>query len=161
MLASARLEALATLDWALGFTTTFPAFDAGPAVELLEARENRRGAPTLRPPDDVERMRGLAGLWYWRSQTRGFHDGLFPLPQGVTLEQLDEAVREAAIGAVADGMIPATIDDDLPACGKSFARLTDAEWRHVNSTTVQRLFALNRLCSHAPGNDWDATRLAV
>lgn len=161
MLANARLEALATLGWALGFVPTLPPCDASPAVEILAALENAKGTPTLRPREEIDRIRDIAGLWHWRSQTQGFRAGVWPPPAGVGIRQLDEAIRDAAAGAVADGMITTMIDGDMPAMGKAYRDLTDAEWRQVSTTTTQRLHALNWICGYAPGNDWEATPLTI
>src|SRR5215208_842862 len=157
MLATVRLEALAALSWALGYAAEFPPFDAGPAPALLDALATSTHVPALRPREEMERMRTAAELWHWRSRTRAFRDGVWPLPAGVTHEQLDRAVREAAEKAAADGLIAAPVEGDFPARGKAYRRLGDAEWRQVNTTTVQRHHALNWLCGRAPGNDWEAT----
>ena len=160
MLATARLEALAALGWALDLLPELPPCDAEPSPEILTALENA-GTVTLRARDHIERMRDIAGFWYWRSQTRAIRDGLWSPPEGVTMKQLDDAVLEATAGALADGLISTTIDGDVAARGKAFRALTGTEWRQVNTTTTQRLHALNWLCGYAPGNEWDATPLTI
>ncbi|HEX2780073.1 MAG TPA: DUF4272 domain-containing protein [Gemmatimonadaceae bacterium] len=161
MLAITRLEALRTLAWSLGALPDLPPFDADPSTAVLDALQGTDGTLSLRPREEIERMRELAGLWFWRSRTRALRDGLWPLPAGVTHAQLDDAVRDAAAGAVADGMIASAIDGDLPAKGKAYRALGAAEWRQVSTTTNQRLHALNWLCGRAPENDWERTPLEV
>lgn len=160
-LAIARLEALRTLAWSLGALPKLGPFDADQSTAVLDVMAGLTATLSLRPREEIEREREVAGLWFWRDQTRAFRDGLWPLPPGVTHAQLDAGVREAAAGAVADGMLVSSIDGDLPAKGKAYRALGADEWRQVSKTTNQRLQALNWLCGRAPGNDWDLTPLEV
>lgn len=161
LLAIARLEALRTLAWSLGALADLPPVDADPSAAMIDAMQGRGDALALRPREEIERMRELTGLWFWRSRTRAFRDGLWSLPPGVTHAQLDDAVRDAVSGAVAEGMLASAIEGDLPAKGKAYRALSDAEWRQVSTTTNQRLHALNWLCGRAPGNDWERTPLEM
>ena len=51
----------------------------------------------------------------------------------------------------------ACIEEDFPANGKAYRKLSAQEWSEVRSVTFERHIALNWLCGYSLGNEWDQT----
>ena len=162
-----RVEAAQMLLWALSAIEEIPPFDTPADHEIL--KQHPGGSVTefieraaLRPRDEIEWARGIAELWHWRSRTRQLIErgDVPPVSEQLTdagIGSFDDIVRMTARRAYNEHSLPACIDDDFPARGKAYRKLSDEEWSEVRSITAERHFALNWLCGHAPQNDWDQT----
>jgi len=160
-----RMECAATLMWALGMLGGFPQFDEKTDPELLKSVPKEGAArwiesTRLRSGDELKAKRGLAESWHWRSRTRQLivegrpFQGVGQSPQ---FRSYDDIIRSFAKSLKDAGTFSQTIGEDFPAKGKAYRDLTEDEWSVVRSITVERHFALNWLCGHAPGNRWDET----
>lgn len=165
--ASWRIEAVQILLWALNFVEEVPAYDTQADHALLkthlrtEVPEILRTA-TLRPTAEIDRARSIAEFWHWRSRTRQLieegRDFVDPtITQKRGFKTLDDIIRFSANEAHKKGTFSSVIDEDFPAFGKAYRRLTAEEWTCIRSVTMERHFALNWLCGYAPGNRWDET----
>ena len=70
-----RVESAVVLMWALRMINEFPAFDAQTNPEILKKIQDEfllkfTGSEELLPTYVLERQRGVAELWHWRSRTR-------------------------------------------------------------------------------------------
>jgi hypothetical protein len=165
--ASWRIEAAQSLMWALGMLPELPSYDTGASQDLLKQMPSRDLAPfittaRLRKQSELDRARGTAEFWHWRSRTRELIERGDALPddgsrQSMGFHSYDDIVRFSARNAAQKGTIPPCIGDDFPAKGKAYRDLTDEEWRVVRSITAERHLALNWLCGYAPDNKWDET----
>lgn len=147
-------EAAVCVAWALSLAE-LPGWDqeADPGA-LLALAPGNLAAARLRPPGELERLRSLAELWHWRSRTRQLQeDGYAPRPGQ---PGLDEIVRLTAEMAASRGDVPCA-DGDLLVRGRPYRELDAAEWGRMASIALERHRALNWLCGHAPGNDWERT----
>lgn len=165
--ASWRVEAFQVLLWALELIPEMPPYDMKADHALLKAHircqpQEFLERVSLRRPAEIDRARGTAELWHWRSRTRqlieegrDFVDPTITKARGFKTH--DDIVRFTAKKAHEQGIIPAAIDEDFPAFGKAYRSLTSAEWFCIRSITKERHFALNWLCGYAPGNKWDDT----
>ncbi len=162
-----RTEALQTLLWAVGVAPEILPYDV-PATDapLKQFRgddlDKALASSKLRPSDELERARSIAELWHWRARTRQLVErGETPTqtPQTVAagIRTFDDIVRASAKMAAKKGMIPTTIDDDFPLCGKPYRDAPDHEFSLAQSIAMERHFALNWLCGFAPGGRWDET----
>lgn len=116
----------------------------------------------LREQSEIDRARDVAELWHWRSRTRQLSEEgrLWPADEklhAAGFRSFDDVVRFTARSAAKEGTIPAPIDEDFPAKGKAYRDLSEQEWSEVRSIALERHFALNWLCGHAPANRWDET----
>lgn len=162
-----RLESARVLAWALGLLVELPCYDTQADLDELKAIPHERidwfvKSAILRPQTEIDRARDVAELWHWRSRTRQLIEERGPFPTREPIEaggyrSFDDVVRVAAQKSHEKGDIPAPIDVDFPAKGKAYRDLTANEWSEVQSITMERHFALNWLCGHAPRNRWDET----
>jgi hypothetical protein len=163
--ASWRLEAAQVLMWALELIPGLPPYDTQASNDLLRnipKLPELLGEAKLRDESTIDKARDLAELWHWRSRTRQlieagdvFRGG--PKAEAAGMRTYDDIVRVTSRIAAENNEISQPIDEDFPAKGKAYRDLTDNEWNEVRSITVERHFALNWLCGHAPGNAWDET----
>ena len=160
-----RMESAVVLMWALRMIDEFPVFDTQSNPELLKQIQDEyllkfTGGDELLPVDVLERQRGIAELWHWRSRTRELIERGDKIPPEIAklgLPSYDKIIEMSANAALKSGDIPRIIDNDFVACGKAFRDLTDEEWQGVRSVTIERHYAMNWLCGYAPGNKWDRT----
>lgn len=164
--ASWREESLQVLLWSLGEISSLPHYDTQVDREIFaevspDQYAKFHAKARLRERSEIESQRDLAELWHWRSRTRQLsEDGppLTPSPEMLEngLRSYDDIVRMTAGSAHSDGLIPIA-DLDFQVLGKAYRDLTDHEWSLVRSITMERHFALNWLCGHAPNHAWDET----
>ena len=69
----------------------------------------------------------------------------------------DDIVRLTARKSSENGRLPACIEEDFPAKGLAYRKLSPQDWSEVRSITIERHFALNWLCGYARANEWDET----
>jgi hypothetical protein len=163
--ASWRVESAVVLMWALRMIDEFPAFDTQTTPEVLKKIQDEyllkfTGGEELLPADVLERQRGIAELWHWRSRTRELIERGDKIPPEIAklgLTSYDKIIEMSASEALKSGDIPRVIDNDFVACGKAFRDLTVEEWQDVRSVIIERHYAMNWLCGYAPGNKWDRT----
>ncbi|MBW3542777.1 MAG: DUF4272 domain-containing protein [Planctomycetes bacterium] len=165
--ASWRMEAALVLMWALGLVPEMPPYDTSADHDLL--KEFPKPDVTtfvrtarLRDLAEIDRARGTAELWHWRSRTRELIErgDAFPADDRVAaagFRSYDDVVRFSAQKAAEKGTMPPCIDDDFPAKGKAYRDLTEMQWSEVRSIANERHHALNWLCGYAPDNRWDDT----
>jgi len=162
-----RKESAVALMWALGLLPELPAYDTVATAEILKQIPSRDGAAfvksaRLREQAELERARGTAELWHWRSRTRQLIERGDAFPADAKMHasgfrSYDDIVRFTARKAAQEGTIPPCIAEDFPASGKAYRDLTDEEWSQTQSITTERHYALNWLCGCAPDNKWDET----
>jgi hypothetical protein len=165
--ASWRIEAAQALMWALGMLPELPSYDRRASHDLLKQIPSRDvttfvGTARLRELSELDRARGTAQLWQWRSRTRELIERGAEFPsdakmKSAGLHSYDDIVRFTARKAAQTGTIPPCVGDDFPAKGKAYRDLTGEEWSEVGSITAERHFALNWLVGNAPANKWDET----
>jgi hypothetical protein len=164
--ASWRAEAAQALMWALGLITSLPPYDNQASHDLLKQIPSSDlssfSSAHLRNDSEIERARDDAELWHWRSRTRELIEQGREFPaneqsRAAGFNSYDDIVRFTAQKFAAEGRMPPCIEEDFPAKGKAYRKLSDEEWAEVRSITMERHFALNWLCGYAPGNDWDKT----
>ena len=153
-----RAEALAMINWTLGYLKQMPGFDRevsdsdkSVAMPIQKDVNSFVNAAHLRPGVEIHKARDLAEFWHWRARTYQIqrNPDKYALPPGVSL---DEIVRSAAAKGHVDGLFVA-IDEDFPALGKAYRDLTEEEWNLMISIVRERHYVLNWLCS--PGAAWD------
>jgi hypothetical protein len=162
-----RLEAAQVLMWALGLIPHLPLYDAHADRDLL--KEIPTGdiprfvsSAHLRKESEIDRARDDAEVWHWRSRTRQLvEEGReFPADEQsrtTGFRSYDDIVRFIARKLTQEARMPACIEDDFPAKGKAYRKLSAEEWSVVRSVTFERHFALNWLCGYSPENEWDET----
>ncbi len=162
-----RVEATQVLMWALGLIPALPAYDTPASHDALKQipwQEQEVGAliksARLLPDAEIDRARGLAELWHWRSRTRQLIEegrALDPDPvmKQAGLKTFDDIVR-FTVKQSEKGLFE-VIDEDFAAFGKAYRDLSAEEWSTIHSITFERHFALNWLCGYAPGHRWDET----
>lgn len=164
--ASWRIEAALVLAWALRRIANLPPYDVDVNPQFLKSlpRDPSELIATaeLRPQAEIDRRRDVAELWHWRSRTRELNERGEPFPSNLDfrrrgLRSFDDIVRLAAAKAAQDGVVDEPINGDFPAFGKAYRDLSEQEWAKIRSITMERHFALNWLCGHAPGGRWDET----
>ena len=154
-----RQEALGVLIWALGSSTDLPPYDHETnAMEMATA--SREAQPfiahaKLRDFREIDKARDVAELWLWRARTTQLRDKQVTPPKGMTFEGI---IAQAAKAGERDGLFTA-IDDDFPALGRSYAKLSKTEWYTMHSIASERLCALNWLCGYS--DDWDNVPLGT
>ena len=159
--ASWRTESIVCLLWALGYISELLPYDEQADPELtnklpVEPVEVLVKKAALRPRDAIEKQRGIAELWHWRSRTRQLQESgqKFKLPDGMTIEQL---LQSSSAKSTMCGDIPTPIGDDFPAFGKAYRDLTPEEYSQATSIAVERHRAFNWLSGLAPSNHWADT----
>lgn len=159
-----RVEAVQVLMWAVGMIPELPPYDTKASHELLKQIPSQDvpkflASTRLRKTAEIDDARSDAELWHWRSCTRQLIEEGARLPSEIQsrgFRSYDDIVRLMAQGLAKEGRIK-TIDEDFPLKGRAYREVNDQEWSEVRSLTMERHFALNWLCGHAPGNDWDKT----
>ena len=160
-----RVEALGVLVWALDSRTDFPPYDRLAHETNLEAniwklildissldlREAQAfiAQAKLRDARAIRNSRDVAELWLWRARTTELQRKHVAPPEGMTFEGI---IAEAAKAGEQDGLFTA-IDNDFPALGRSYAKLSETEWYRMRSIAGERLYALNWLCGYS--DNWD------
>lgn len=165
--ASWDVESVQALMWALSLIPDLPPYDTMADHEILKTVPSHNVAgfiesAKLRPWAEIDRARGNAEFWHWRSRERQLVEegGEFPfgkIKEALGLNSHDELIRFTARMGADRGIIPKCIDGDFPARGKAYRDLTPDEWFEVRSIAIQRHYTLNWLCGYAPGNNWDKT----
>lgn len=168
--ASWRIEAYGVLLWAVQRVPWLPPYDEMFSHDIGDKipREPDASAEfiataVLRDRAELEKQRDLVELWHWRSRTRQLIEKNEPFPAMPTapgapqFKSYDDIVRFTAKAAKENGTFGSIVDEDFPAHEKAYRDLTPDQWSEVTSITVERHFALNWLCGHAPGNRWDET----
>ena len=164
--ASWRVEAFQVLLWALGILERLPPYDTPANHDILKSfppadpGELLRTA-TLVPGARLEQVRDDAELWHWRCRTRQLIERGDRFPddaemRATGLRTYDDVVRFTARRVHEEGRF-GVLDEDFAALGKPYRALDQSELGTIGSITVERHFALNWLCGHAPSNRWDDT----
>jgi hypothetical protein len=141
-----RAETLGMLLWALRVIEYIPTFDTPfeveellPPLDILNATIDLIWTAELRSNEQLFRMRDTAEMWDWRSRATELQRmGIRP-SEGVNYS---EVIRTTAEQAHADGTLPAPIDGDFPAFGKSFASLNDDEYDLLHAIATERYQAM-------------------
>lgn len=142
MMTSWRAETAGVLLWALRCIDVIPTQDTPFEVEdvlqpldVMNATIDFVWCAKLRPTRHLVRMRDSAELWDWRARATELQRlGIRP-SEGVDYRNV---IRTTAEQAYADGTLPALIEGDFPAFGKSFARLSDDEFDLVRMIAQER-----------------------
>ena len=151
-------EALAVIEWALGEIDQIPPYDKEVDREAFSSKLKKIESYTryvadakLRPDAEIAKARDVAEFWLWRARTGQIQKDpkKYPLPKDVTLEEI---ISKAAAKGEEDGLFKA-IENDFPAFGKPFAKLSDDELWTMQSIAAERLYGLNWLCGYS--EDWD------
>jgi hypothetical protein len=159
--ASWRVESAQVLMWALSLIPGVPPYDTQANDELLKQIPSANiarfvSSARLRNESAIDRARADAELWHWRNRTRQLIEEGREFPRAAGFSSYDDIVRFTAKTMAEEGRISA-IDEDFPAKGKAYRKLSADEWSEVQSITMERHFALNWLCGYAPENEWDET----
>jgi uncharacterized protein DUF4272 len=163
--ASWRVESLRIMLWALGVEQELLAHDQSQDHGLIKTWPDGdfirfRSKAKLRDRAEIEKARGVAELWHWRSRTRKLAEqGFAPtsIPGSSDMPTLDGIARHAAKTAHEHGDIPQPVEGDFPFMGKAYRDLDRNEYSFATSLAMERHYALNWLCGSAPGNRWDET----
>ncbi len=157
-----RANSLGAILWALSFFETMPSWDKQFTPQETIKPLNLFASITaflekarLRPAAEIEKMRDLAGLWYWRSRQE--KESYAESAQASESRNRAETIAAAAQKAFSAGDIPEPINGDFPVFGRAYAEITADEYREANSIAVERLYALNWICGYS--EDWDAVPL--
>lgn len=157
-----RTEALAALLWALGKLPAMPSYDKRVDsqyvfghVPVLEPVQGWLRGVRLRARAKLDAECDVAEYWHWRARTEMLRRQGFVPPDGDTFEA---CIRRAAESALKKKIIPKVVRGDAPILGKSYGKLTDAQYADAHSVAVERHCALNWLCGYSDGGDWDTTR---
>lgn len=156
-----RTEALAALLWALGKLSNMPPYTERvdsravfDVIPIMEPTKDFKRSVKLRSRKVIEAERHAAEFWHWRARTEMLRRQGFVPPEGDTFEA---CIRRAAETAVEEGIVPKIVAGDVPARGKSYGKLTDAQYADAHSVAMERHFALNWLCGYSDRGDWDET----
>jgi len=162
-----RMEAAQVLMWALGLVPELPPYDTQADHDLLKQLPTGDiprfvSSARLRSEPEIDRARDDAELWHWRSRTRelieeGAEIAAHEQAKAAGFRSYDDIVRFTSRKLSEEGRIRTSIDEDFPARGKAYRKLSADEWSEVRSITMERHFALNWLCGYAPSNEWDET----
>ena len=147
-----RLESLGVMVWALGLIPTLPPYDRRCQHDDL-LMHLRLGRP-LRPQRADVRLRAnaqlalaleTAKLWEWRAQTAAILKQPDKIPAGVDMAGF---VADRAATARRQGLVGEPIDGDLPALGRAYRALTDAEVTTLTAIAKLRADTLRWLCGY-------------
>jgi Domain of unknown function (DUF4272) len=162
-----RMEAAQVIVWALGLTPHLPPYDVHAQRDVLNEIPTEDiprfvSSAQLREESEIDQARADAELWHWRSRTRQLvEEGReFPADEesrAAGFRSYDDVVRFIARKLTGETRMVACIEEDFPAKGKAYRKLSAQEWSEVRSVTVERHFALNWLCGYSLGNEWDHT----
>ena len=165
--ASWKMEAAVTLMWALNLLNKFPDIDEQASPELLKIVEIKKlelisNGFTLRPHDEIDKVRRIMELWHWRVNTRRLIEDNYDFHPDDNMKQnginhLDDIVKRTAKTANSNGDIMKIIDEDFVFKGRAFRDLNNDEFNEATSIIIERHYALNWLCGYAPNNNWDET----
>jgi hypothetical protein len=157
-----RTEALAALLWALNKLPTMPSYE-----KRVDSQHVFGHTPVLEPVGDwlrsvrlrsraqIEAASQVAEFWHWRARTEMLRRQGFVPPDGDTFEA---CIRRAAESALKKKIIPKLVRGDAPMLGKSYGKLTDAQYANAHSVAAERHYAFNWLCGFSDDGDWDSTR---
>ena len=151
-----RIEGLATLFYALGRLPrpddfVEPVVPDGVYVtpSLLPPRAEIESGAVLRPSEELELFRRVAGVWRWRARTELLHRrGASP----TTGEPYQAMVQRAAERAGAANLV-SVVTGDFAVEGRPFADISETALRTLASVALERGRAIDWLCGRAP---WDA-----
>ena len=153
-----RSESAGIIAWGLGLLEMRPydtQFRPGHIMDVVPERGQPTGtwitAARFRAIQEIQEERDRAELWLWRArveQNRKTNPGFEPVP-GKTYGQL---IAESACNGQMDGWFR-MIENDYPAKGKPYARLTESEYQIMHSIAWERLYGLNWICDEE--KDWD------
>lgn len=167
MAAGWRLECVGAICWALGILDEFPRIDAECSTDLLASIPLKKvglfsRCPSLRGKQEIAKMRDQMEFWHWRVRTRRLIEEGHSLPsnddlKAAGMETYDDIVRVSAKLGYEKGSLSEILDEDFVFLGKPFRTLSSEEYQNATSIIMERHYALNWLCGHAPGNRWDDT----
>ncbi len=135
------------LLWALGSVDRLPPYDTEASVDLLQRYPSDPvstflATAELRSDEVIERERGIAELWHWRSRTRQLVERGDVLPAhdlaGQRVRSFDDVVRITAKIAFDDGTLPQILDDDFVAFGKPYRSLNAQEIDRMRKWSFDR-----------------------
>jgi len=151
-----REDALVVLLWALQPDMKMPTYDEQASQsEVMKSVPHPAASQAFvanakfRDPGEITNARDTAELWLWRARTTQLQREHYKLPKGTDLERI---VAETAKKAQEERLFKA-IDNDFPALGKPYAKLSAEEWQTMRSIATERLYAFNWICGYA--EDWD------
>jgi hypothetical protein len=151
-----RVEAAAALLWALNRLQLPPlpkSADRATVLQrlhLFESVHDFVNFAALRGQAEVDAARHAAAIWHWRARAQGWVKHPERARPGGNIAA---AVRSAALTAYTKGHAPAPLDDDLPAFGKPYRALDDAEFAEASSSAFERHYALSWLAGQS--EDWE------
>jgi hypothetical protein len=139
-------ESGGTLLWALGHLAELPPVEQGFDVlgivrrlPLLQDPAPFIQSADLRVTGELEQAYRRLDLWSWRAQVDTAIRRQMAPPESWTWEKI---VRVTLDLAHEEGVIPASLDDDLACFGKPYRDLEAAQRRFVTSVSTERLRAL-------------------
>jgi hypothetical protein len=139
-------ESNGTLLWALGHLEGMPPVEQGFDVltivrrlPLLQDPAPFVKAAALRDPAELERVYRVLDIWSWRAQVDAAMRRQISPPESWTWEKI---IRVTVDLAHDEGIVPASVDDDLACFGKPYRDLEAAQRRFVTSVSTERLRAL-------------------
>lgn len=151
-----RIEGLAVLLYASQRLPQVPPFtraaisdEVFASMPFLGSTGDVLAGARLRPREEIDRLRRVAGVWRWRAKTELLHRGGVRPSTG---EPFEAMVRRAAENAGKAGFVTVT-DGDFDVEGAPYTALDDAELRSLAAVALERGRALDWLCGRAA---WDA-----
>jgi hypothetical protein len=155
-------EALGALNWALGLAGAEPPGRSAPIEPLLEAIPEpwdsaRRWSEDARllPEPDIARERERAEVWHWRAVAESLRRDASPRER----QEIETAVREVTMNALASGLLETSIAADFAVEGDAVRRMPEPDLDRLVMISRARLHALNWLCGF--GDSWDDIPLDV
>jgi Domain of unknown function (DUF4272) len=155
-------EALAALAWALGLVGAQTPGRSAPIEPLLEAIPEPWASPRrwseeakLLPEPDIAQERERAEVWHWRAVAESLRRDASPRER----QEIETAVREVTMNALASGLIETSIAADFAVEGDAVRRMPVLDLDRLVMTSRARLHALNWLCGF--GDSWDDIPLDV
>ena len=160
-IASWLAESAACLLWAVGYVSEMPAYDEEVGSEAMDKFPAESASvlikkARLRSPEEIEKQRGIAERWHWRSLIRIQQESepSFTFPDCT----MDELLQTISAKAAMDGEIPTPVEGDFPAFDKAYRDLTVEEFSVAASIATERHRAFDWLCGFAPKQSQKQTR---
>ncbi|HEU0115564.1 MAG TPA: DUF4272 domain-containing protein [Thermomicrobiales bacterium] len=149
-------EALIALAWALGLIEAMPPYDdianPLPALDAMpvpwDSLAKFARSATLRPVEALATERERAELWRWRALVEMGKR----ISSGAERRDMQNAARDLARETAEAGLIDRLVDDDFPAGGRAYHRISDDDLDDLAEVARQRLRALNWCCGF--GDSW-------
>jgi len=167
MNANWRMEAALVLMWALKIDNNYPDLNEQTNPEVLQNVQIKKiglffNELSLRPFNEISKMRDIVETWHWRVNTRRLIDNNYKFEPHENMKKaginsLDDIVKMTAKSAYENGEIKEIIDQDFVFKGMPFRDLCADDFQEATSIIIERHFALNWLCGYAPKNNWDET----